>query len=121
MRTEIQTVAQEFKDKVNKLKADLKALISGLPENPDITPLGGTCYSVSSSALNQHDNWSPSYYRFQSQYKTIIDEVIEKTPLERLETRMDEILKSGTVYKKNQGTIKLHPEVIKHLRQAWEA
>jgi len=121
MKNEIQKAATEHKAKVSRLKADLKALIADLPENPDATRLSKNCCAVNLSSIAKAGGiLSASYHVFQSQYQAVIEEAIEKTPIDKLEAKMEEILRKGTIWKRNQGQIKLHPTVIEHLRKAWE-
>lgn len=106
---------QELHAKMEAIKAIVVKLaeqIAALPDNPRIKRLGPRCFILQSKDLD--NNWTPSHHDFQIQYEAIID-LIRSIPPENVFDRLRELVKAGTIKRRDQGTIRLHRDVVGHL------
>lgn len=112
-------------DKINKilneameLRGQIKEAILGLPQNKATKPLGDNCFSVSSSEVFKHSNFTPQFYNFQSQYQHIAD-VIDSVRIENVKEALVDFINhpfpTGRRFDKNSKII-LHQDVITHLK-----
>ncbi len=90
--------------------------ILDLPDNPDIRRLSNdpASFEIMSSDMFKTGNWSPRYHDFISQYR-LIAAVIDRTPIEKLLDKLNEIITKG-VAATDGGTMRLHPGVIENLK-----
>jgi len=99
---------------VKTLKRELIKTIKALPQNPRITPLGDSCFSIKASDFGT-ECWSASYHDFTPQYRAI-SQLVEQSRLEDVIPRLEAALKKGTIPGNRQSRIRLHPEVIENVR-----
>lgn len=100
--------------KVQALRAGLEDLIKNLPQNQDATPVGsGSAFTVKLSDLSKDKILSPVYYDFKAQHKLFLN-VIQLTPIDKLDTKMKGILDTGYI-----AGVKINPQVLEAVRQIW--
>lgn len=109
----ISTSAQDIRELVNKIdaiKTEIGNEIQRLPDNPDITLLGKNCFTISTSKMAMDLSLSPETYDFRMQYKALAELVGRCLP-ENVMTVLNQTLNAGRI-----GMIRLHPQVIAHVR-----
>lgn len=105
---------------IRQLVVGIANEILNLPENPAITRISDTIYTISSSDLM--GNWSTTFHDFKFQYSCVVFAIINSPhPVEKLER----ILSTGKVEGENangrhQREISLHPGVTANIRQLWD-
>ena len=116
-------------EEAKRIKEDINNIIRSLPDNPDIQRLSNSpnCFIVQLSTVqaDRHHNLSPVYYDFKYQYRKLINKVNQLEIL-TIDKALNDIISEGQfkVYtgqnmhgQKCHETIKLHPEVIKRLKE----
>lgn len=109
---------QQLTEQAARLKEQLQALVKSLPPNPNVKLLNaaGTVGVIRSTDLG--NNWSPSYHLNASMSKRLC-EIIERTPAEKLERTVVEILDDGR-YKEIDGRpAEINRAALRLLRKAW--
>lgn len=105
-------------DEAMKLRNKIKEAILSLPQNKAVKPLGNNCFSVSSSEVFKHSNFTSQFYNFQSQYQHIAD-VIDSVRIENVKEALVDFIKhphpTNRRFDKNS-KMSLHPDVITHLK-----
>jgi hypothetical protein len=117
IKEQIKSTIEEQDLKVTEIKNALKTKIEALPDSPHVKRLSSspTCFAGCSSQLFKHDNWTPFFHDHQAQYQFVID-LIERTPLENIISKIEHIVEKKSFRKPNQDTVKFHPEVVKQLK-----
>ena len=108
--------AKELRDlpaRVQRIRDGIEDLFKNLPANQAATPLGGSCFSMKMSALKGGLNLSPSFYDFDYQHEAL-NKFIQNSTIDILERRINGICETGLV-----NDVKLHPEVLKFIRDCW--
>jgi len=105
---------QSLPEKVQRLRAGLEDLIKNLPQNNNISPAGsGSAFTVKLSDLSKDLVFSPQYYDFKAQHKMFL-KVIRLTPIDKLDTRMKNILDKGVI-----DGYRINHQVLEAVRQIW--
>ena len=104
--------------KTKALRDDIKVLFKNLKQNPDITPAGAGCFTMNLSNLSWSGNLSPSHYDFEVQYKAL-RKVIRLTPLDKLDDKFLEIIRTGKIAKSSNEVLTLHPKVVEKIKEIW--
>ncbi len=108
---------QSIIDRLNEIRSELLSLadsIRNLPPNPNVDPLSDNTFVIKMSQLAKHQNFTPFYHSFQSQY-AFIAQLIEECDLNDALDKLDIIIKKGKLYRNHQ-LITFHPEVIENLK-----
>ena len=100
---------------MQRLVADLKAQIVALPDNPRIKRMSRGAFTMSSKDLD--GNWSAEHHDFKKQYELIIG-MIERSEPSRAVAIIRAAIEEGSIRpsKAPHNTLKLHPDVINHLK-----
>jgi hypothetical protein len=103
--------------KIDDLIKQLRAHILSLPDNPRINRFKDNPNGFTMSSKDLNNDWSVVHHDFKKQYQEIMDQLkaSESTNiLHKLHTLINEekILKPGSY-----SSIKLHPDVVNHLRR----
>ena len=99
----------------SRLKEELKALCKGLPSHPGVQKLGPHCGIVSSSTVFKEGRLDAGYY-LNDEMEKELTQIIDSTPMEKLEKKIEEILRKGTY----RGQGRIHQVALKALRDAWD-
>ena len=96
---------------VARIKHLLQVQLNLLPDNPCVNRLSDNCYSMSSKDLGA--TWSAEYHDFKYQYRALIKLCDTSTDIRKslFKALKEQMFKVGDV------AVKLHPEVIKNVRQ----
>lgn len=100
------------------LKAELSALIAGLPDNPRIHRLLPNCFVMSFKDMGRR--WSPENHNFKAQYQAILG-LLDGVPLGQGVQRVRSAIAEGSIRIANGGnsyTLHFHPDVIAHVEKA---
>jgi hypothetical protein len=129
MKTRFQSLAQHIQAVENEsrqARADLKAAILALPDNPAIKRVGESpkCYTVSSSEIFARDNWTARFHDFKTQHQELCD-FIDAMPYNAssdgdVVARMETVLRRGYLTNPNRERLKLHPEVCANVAKLLE-
>lgn len=120
------TALNEYEAKINALRADIKAKILSLPDNPHIHRLGPHCFVMSSKYLSSA-NWTPGYYDYKQQYR-FVAALIDTYEPTSLKVRIQKILTEGKlrvpsdltvdgIHLQSGEMIYFHPDVLACLRK----
>lgn len=109
---------QRVTEQANRIHEMLHALIRSLPPNPNVKLLNaaGTVGVVKASALG--NNWSPTYHLNASMAKRLC-EIVERTPAEKLEQKMGDILDNGRYPESDGRMAEINRDALSLLRKAW--
>jgi len=113
--TDVEKGLQAQQEAIHKIKEELQAAISALPDNPSIKRLGHGAFTISSKDLG--NNWTPEFHDFKIQYGILIT-LIDKTQPDKLANVLTEVINNGKLRDKDRNrTVYFHPEVIKLLKE----
>jgi len=122
---------QGIAKKVEQFKLDLQGLIKALPDNPAITRLSGSCFTIKASDLTQTFTskgrpvmsvLDPSMHDFKVQYNRIA-EYIGKARIEDVCRTLETIIRDGYIeglFAGHRKITRFHPQVIENLKTIWE-
>ena len=108
--------------KAERLRRLLCMKIESLPQNDNIKIISESpkIFILNSSNLSS-TSWTPQYYDFKSQYK-FISEVLVKIHHTKISDTISHMIKKGWVtkrgdsYWRSQEGLRLHPDVVEHLK-----
>jgi len=106
---------------IQQVKTGIQNEINSLPDNPNIQRLSNIAYSMpfSEIAKDKDQTFSAEYYDFKYQYREIADR-IESLEITEVPARLKEWTNAGYLPRKQQGRIKLHPQVIAYIQKLIE-
>ena len=110
IKTDLQMTIKETQVIIKNVKQQITARLNACPDNSHINRLGNNCFTIKSSQLTKHDNWTPFFHDHILQYKFIID-LIEKSSLETIINKIEGIIEKGSYKKSNYETVKFHPGI----------
>ncbi len=115
---ELQEETKKYNLKVESILFEIEKSLKDMPENPAITKLNesGSCYTINSSELFKHDNWSVTFHNFRHQYEIIFEKLNSCINVERKIKELKSIIEIGKI-KIGVRTERLHPKVIENLKQ----
>jgi hypothetical protein len=112
---------QGIAKKVEQFKLDLQGLIKAVPDNPAITRLSGSCFTIKASDLTQMSVLDPSMHDFKVQYNRIA-EYIGKARIEDVCRTLETIIRDGCIeglFAGHRKITRFHPQVIENLKTIW--
>lgn len=113
--TDLQDEMREKEEEIKRIKTTLAAILTALPDNPNIKRTAGNCFVLNSRSLG--DNWSPEYHDFKRQYFILV-QVLEHVKPENYSQALVDIIKKGKIRMPDKSkTLYFHPSVIQNLRQ----
>ena len=115
---ELQKETKKYNLKVESILFGIEKSLNNMPENPAITKLNesGSCYTINSSELFKHDNWSAKFHNFRHQYEMIFDKLNSCINVERKIKELKNIIGTGKITIQGS-TERLHPKVIENLKE----
>jgi len=113
---------QQMSIEMAQARARLKELISSLPDSAEgVTPLGSNCCSVPFSLLAKHGgNLSARYWLTKESKDALFSILNSNKSADSMMKTIEDVLATGVI-KQPAGTLTLPPNVIKALKEAWEA
>ena len=123
MKDRFQTITDRLRAVENEsrqARADLKAALLALPDNPAVKRGGnfacggikpGKYFVIGSSELFARDNWTARFHDFKTQYQELCDFIDEVPVAGDVIERLSAILRQGFIPYRSRGRNKLHPEV----------
>lgn len=111
---------------ISELRDRMKAFVENLPDansGVKIISKSPKCGVVNFSTIAKNNNiLSPSYY-LNTDAKEAIIKILDRTPPDRLEKVINQIIKEGCIRYSQTGVqrIILNPEFIAEFRKIWEA
>lgn len=114
----LQEETKKYNLKVESILLEIENSLNNIPENPAITKLNksGSCYTINSSELFKHDNWSAKFHNFRHQYEMIFEKLNSCINVERKIKEFQNIIETGKITIKGN-TERLHPKVIENLKE----
>ena len=95
-----------------ELKQELRSVLLGLPDNPDIKRLSGKCFVVSSSQM-AGGRWGVESHDFKAQYRALASLLDNRTLADGVERIVDALDQASIRMKGDVSyTLHLHPDVI---------
>jgi len=110
---------QVINNKIQALKRTIESNLKTFGDNPNIRRISENCFTLKINQLGKNLNLSALHYDFLKQYSILIN-IVEKTPFEKLEEVLGEIIKKGTYYTSIQGRVVFHKTVITNLKKVLE-
>jgi hypothetical protein len=101
---------------VQQIRDGLEVLFKNLPSSPDTVPAGKGCFTMKLSALTGNV-LDPCYYDYKTQH-TALKDLIQTYPLDKMESKLLEVCKTGKITRSYTNTTKLHPDVLKFIQEA---
>ena len=98
-----------------QMKAYIKARIEGFPGNEKINWVQPNVFIMNASELNKHDNWTPEFHDFQSQYRLILDRLDAAQSISTFKNFLVRVVRDKQ-FKIGKLTHKIHPDVIVKLQ-----
>jgi len=115
----LSSTIEEMTNEINRLKQEINDLILNLPDNPKITRLNHSCFTINSSDLSKDLVLSPLYYDFKNQYQKIVD-IINETEIHEVVKQLEKLLtpnQSGSYWIKYKGIrYRFNPKVIENIK-----
>jgi hypothetical protein len=108
--TTLKAETQRHTEEVARIRGRLQAQLNALPDNPRITRLASSCFTMSSSNLGS--SWAPQYHDFKVQYQALITLCDKAHDIRR---SLITVLRAKSL-KQPHGLLRLHPDVIKNVR-----
>jgi hypothetical protein len=105
-------------EKTKALRDELEALFKNLPLNQKAAPAGKNCFTMKLSDLSPSGNLSPSHYDFKVQH-TALSQIIHLSPLDTLDKKFRDIIKTGKITRSYNDVLILHPEVVDKIKEIW--
>jgi hypothetical protein len=106
---------QDLTLKAIELRKKIADKILGLPDNPNIKQRDGKGFIVSSASL-MSTLWNVAYHDFKLQYQAVVKE-LAASPVENTVQVLSRIVDTGFVQESKTNRFRLHPDVIKHLKE----
>ncbi len=100
-----------------RIRAQIAAKIKSLPDNPRIRRLSDRCFILQFKDLGC--NWAPEYHDFKRQYRLLSQAIGTKSPAALTEF-LKTVVQKGAFKVNSHYTVKMHPDVIGHLRSFLE-
>jgi hypothetical protein len=94
------------------IRAEIEALMSDLPDNPNATQLSPNCFTISSKDLG--DRWGVLSHNFRAQYRAILG-LMDNVDLEKGLERVLAALKQGSIRAPGGYLLHLNEDVIKNV------
>ena len=108
----------KMQEKTKALRDDLEVLFKNLPLNQNAVPAGKNCFTMKLSDLSSSGNLSPSHYDFKVQH-TALSQIIHLSPLDTLDKKFRDIIKTGKITRSYNDVLVLHPEVVAKIKEIW--
>lgn len=98
------------------MKTEIESFIGQLPDNDQIRRVSTRpkAFVIKSSELSKHDNWSPEFHDFKTQYQFILDRLVKSSSIADFRSFLSKAISDRKV-KVGKHTYKLHPDVVQNL------
>ena len=108
---------QNAVEQTERIRIRIAIGIRFLPDNPRINRLNDRCFILQFKDLGC--NWTPEYHDFKRQYNLLSQAIGAKSPAALTEF-LKTVVQKGAFKVNSYHTVKLHPDVIGHLRSFLE-
>ena len=98
---------------VQVLRDEIEVLFKNPPSNPAASPVGKNAFRMKQSDM-VNGIIHPDYYDFSCQHKEFVD-MIQTYPIEKLEEKLQEVLKKGKFNRKGY-RFPIHPTMLEFFR-----
>jgi hypothetical protein len=111
----ISEYAEQESRSLESMKSHIQGCIDALPDNCNIDRVSQNAFTVSSSELGKHDNWSPEFHDFKAQYQVVLSRLQSVKSI----AEFQRFLKGAVMEKqitKGKVRYRLHPDVLVQLQ-----
>ena len=118
--TAVKSLSEGINVQVKTLKENLKAYILSLPNMAEgVHQLGKNCCTVSFRTVQANGNiLCPSYY-LNSTTKEALLELLDKTGIENLNSKLEAIIATGRLKIGDASSIALNPAFVQAVKEMW--
>jgi hypothetical protein len=106
----------ELEKKQIRLRGKLAQMLTeGVGENPAIKRLSERSFTIRSSDMFRHGNWTPKFHDWQAAMKEIVETIDKLEPIKAV-AFLHSVVKTGAIrYRRGYQT--LHPELVTKLKE----
>jgi hypothetical protein len=118
--TAVKTLSESIVNQIEALKQSLKAYILSLPDFAEgVKPICKNCCVVDSLTVFKNGGvWSPSYY-INTETKQILLELLDKTGIENLNKKIEDMIITGRLQDGEHQSILLNPAFVSAIEDLW--
>lgn len=113
MKDELLKEIESHSAEMDRLMSALKAKILELPDNPRISRLRGSCFTMLASNLG--NNLSAEHHDFREQYRILVEMMEKAGPWSALKV-LTEAIETESLCPYGRKHLNLHPDVVEHLK-----